>query len=53
VYKFALAAMNLSMTKEHLNMGDAKQGISCNYRHTNVALQGMNDTHTQTHTARK
>jgi len=32
------------MVKEHLNMIDAKQGISCNYRHTNVASQGMNDT---------
>jgi hypothetical protein len=37
------------MKKKHLNMADAKLGISYNYRHTatNVALQGMNESNTK------
>lgn len=52
VYRFALAAIHPSMMKVHLNMVDAKQGFSYNYRHTNVALQGMNDTDTHTHSTK-
>jgi hypothetical protein len=51
VYKFALAAMHPSMMKGRLNMVDLKQGISCNYRHTNVEI-ARNEWQTHTHSTK-